>query len=622
KPSNERSNYEPNWNTGEGISEEELLAKQQQYFEEEVAANELRKREINDAIDSPRKALEAAKADATAQPSKELVVYEAPVAGTPSNELVPYVAEAEDQPAPSDAKTEVITTPIQPGEQLDEEGELSPETEEGRKKLSRLARLLIWPSIKITQAHGYLQSRSEKSLAKRNEAKEQRDGESDEDYARRIRFHKIRGGITEAAILGAATAAMIITKSHSWDNVLPFLGDGSGNSGDLAAGPGVADKDSGGSGAGAEVNALNPEQLAQLSRQGETDFLATNGRVNHDFNDISGAELQNGQGHEGLFPGYDALMDQYDKSPHMLGAQLDQMHELGVVFPDNLGELNRLPGEPYDAYIDRVSDLMHNNSELHDNATKFTGEWLAENKAAPQDLVGDYQSAFIVPDGNGGWTVEWDPSVASVTDGDTFQPTGTTVDANGNTVHHGIRFPCGQPIKIIEGQVYEVSVPVASGVGNGPTLENHTTTTPGGEGGGEKPTPKPEVPTPKPEVPTPKPEVPTPKPEVPTPKPEVPQPEKDTSLTPDQEGVTVRPLEGDLTQHPDQEGNGTDSPDATTTTETGQTTTEDTGTEVTVGGADTSTTNETTTNSVESGMNGTNEGGAPAPNGTLDTSNI
>lgn len=77
-----------------------------------------------------------------------------------------------------------------------------------------------------------------------------------------------------------------------------------------------------------------------------------------------------------------------------------------------------------------------------------------------------------------------------------------------------------------------------------------------------------------------------------------------------------------MTQHPDKEGNGTDSSDATITTETGPTTTEDTGTEVTVGGADTSTTNETTTNPVESGMNGTDEGGAPAPNGTLDTSNI
>lgn len=160
KSTNEGNN-EPNWNLSQGVTDMDALAQyQQQLFEQEIAANELRKQEINSAIDSPQRALPSANQEAPkaldvaqTEPSKALVPYVAaneaapaskelvPVA--PSRELVPVVAE-EANPAPSEDDTEPLTTAvIEAGEQQDDaESESNGGTQKDKLR-DRAKRLLL-----------------------------------------------------------------------------------------------------------------------------------------------------------------------------------------------------------------------------------------------------------------------------------------------------------------------------------------------------------------------------------------------------------------------------------------------------------------------------------------------
>ena len=61
--------------------------------------------------------------------------------------------------------------------------------------------------------------------------------------------------------------------------------------------------------------------FAETSRVGELTFLAENGRHGNDFNNITPEEL-NDPANEGHFPGYTALLEQYNESPQELAAQL------------------------------------------------------------------------------------------------------------------------------------------------------------------------------------------------------------------------------------------------------------------------------------------------------------
>lgn len=490
------------------------------------------------------------------------------------------VAEAEAQNV-AETEPEEGASPEQVGD------ELTP----ADKKRNFVMRALIganrWTGGKILMAQSWISEKRAKNANKYI----QQEGESDEEYDKRMRRVGTRVNLAVVAIGGAFLGYQ--AARHLGLDLNPFDNGGAGNSGDKKAeGQPPIDGDTNHDGK------LDPNELLELSNashRAETDFLNTNGRHGNDFNDISGDELKNSA--ENLPPGYDALMDQYNASPRELAAQLDQFRDLGIKFPDDIAELNRQPGEEYTAYVDRITDAMHNNQGLHDQAVQFAGDQLADKKAVPLDSP--YRSAYIEPDGKGGYIVKWDDYVESPDPNDQIIMLG-----DGK----GIRLPCGQPIELIPQEAPAPAAPIyyeqqPAGQGGAP-VEN-----PGGQGGETPSNPG------HPETPV---NPPTPGPETPV----TPDDQKDWSKVPNLDGVTPLPLDQDttpLTDQPTPGDNGTSSPDFQPGAPNSTPGT-DTGPDVSAPGA-TPGNNTETGNNPEPGMNN-NGGDKPQPNGTFDDNNL
>ena len=258
-------------------------------------------------------------------------------------------------------------------------------------------------------------------------------------------------------------------------------------------------------------------ETPELSRQHEMDFLSTNGRVRNDFNNIP-VDTLNDPANRGHFPGYTALREQFEKSPDELAAQLRQIQAIemanGVkldIIPDEFRDLAMKPGEGQEAYIARLGEAIHNNSDLHDILTQGALKYIEVNARPLQDLTSNYSANYIVIE-NGKPSVRFDDFVQSADPNDKVLLLSDT---------EGIRFPCGQCIKIYKdapvaqqpvyapqgGPVYRApSVPE-------PTPQPRPSAPPAAET--PAPTPIPEVPTIPvvPEVPV----IPEPEPELPTP---------------------------------------------------------------------------------------------------------
>lgn len=176
----------------------------------------------------------------------------------------------------------------------------------------------------------------------------------------------------------------------------------------------------------------------------ELDFLEKNGRHNNDFNNIP-VDTLDGPENEGHFPGYTALREQFQKSPHELAAQLRQIQEIELeqghkldFIPDEFRDLVMKPGEGQEQYIARLGEAIQNNDDLHDLLTEGALTYIEENASPLQDLTDNYSANFIVIE-DGMPTVGFDEFVQSADPNDKVLMLSAT---------KGIRFPCGQCIEI------------------------------------------------------------------------------------------------------------------------------------------------------------------------------
>lgn len=194
-------------------------------------------------------------------------------------------------------------------------------------------------------------------------------------------------------------------------------------------------------------------ELAAASRAQELTFLEENGRHNNDFNSITPEEL-NDPANEGHFPGYTALMEQYNESPQELAAQLYQIYEIesanGHSFDALPPELRELAGGNSHEFMTALAEAMHADPELHDLLTSATLDYIQEHGSPLTDLTGSYEANYIVIE-DGKPVVKLDDYVESASTEDTVIMLSET---------KGIRFPCGQPIEIILQPEYVA--PVAS----------------------------------------------------------------------------------------------------------------------------------------------------------------
>ena len=467
-----------------------------------------------------------------------------------------------------------------------------------RQRLNFFQRANLWVGTKVLSGYAALAARRGKSAEKYSQLPD----ETDAEYSKRIRKTGFRYNLAFTAITGAVlglAAARYLGVEH---------GGGSGAHHDIAT-PGD-NQDQGSNGTPNRSNnpwdadgngIVDAHEYSIQSHHIESQFLDTSGRHHNDFNKIDLHD--NADGTTDMNDLYGQFGEQFRKSPHELASQYDQFHRLGTDLPDDLKELNYKPGETPEQYTERVAELLHGNRELKDKAADFALDQL--HGKSLEDLTQDYESNYIIPDGKGGWLIQTDPDVTSADPHDKILVMGK---ANGYI--EGVRIPCGQPIRI------PIEVPQAApqGVGGAAPADYsgqggadyqpvaHVTPDTPGQGGetphhpGTPDTPAPDTPTPAPQTPGP-------------------ERDKDTSLTPNQDGVTVRGLDNGVTEKPA----GPEAGDATTTTETGTTTTADTGTSVGAEGADTTRTNESTGNAAEGGMNTTDSSGNAQPNGTIST---
>lgn len=209
----------------------------------------------------------------------------------------------------------------------------------------------------------------------------------------------------------------------------------------------------------------SPEAVAEValaSRTEELAFLNENGRHNNDFNNITPEEL-NDPANEGHFPGYTALMEQYNESPQELAAQLFQIYEIesanGHTFDALPPELRDLAGGNGEAFIEALAEAMYADPELHDTLTAATLDYIQEHAGPLTDLSGAYEANYLVLE-DGKPVVKLDDYVESASDEDTVIMLSET---------KGIRFPCGQPIEIIPQPEY-----VAQAVSPQPVVETQT----------------------------------------------------------------------------------------------------------------------------------------------------
>lgn len=429
---------------------------------------------------------------------------------------------------------------------------------------------------------------------KRAALEEKIDNMTDEEYEKYLRWNKVKTAVGVVAIGGAFLA----TKGHLWD--FPSFGGG-----DRGATPAPVSDPEGPQTVSNEIHnnltGMNPQEILELganSRHDQAQWLLENGRVNNDFNNIDVSLTKDET--------INKLAIQYNRSPNELAAQMYQIQEVEAGNKDALAQIPEdyriREGETMEQYSARVGEFLHADGETKDKFAHLTTEYVRTHYNV-QDMPSHYQSAYIDADG----TVHWDTEVTKA------DPNDKIIMLSKDT---GIRLPCGQPVKILP---EEAPAPVQQYEQSSQPVQ-HNYVPPQGTGGETPVTPgTPETPV-TPETPT----VPV-TPEVPT-EPETPvvppsKPEKDTSLTPDLPGLTADTSETEQTQHPDTAGNGTGSPDATTTTETTPNTTQDTGADVTVPGAGTET-NAGTGNQVETGANAPDGNGGTTPNGTIDPNNV
>ncbi len=330
------------------------------------------------------------------------------------------------------------------------EGESEDDEAEPKKKYTwrQKARMLLGlPSLAVATFY----SRENKFVRQAEESEEEYDARM-----KKQKWYSVAGGVAIAAVFGAAKAytAMKGIEHSTGVSLSDHVGDGTGGS--------AHDSDTTIDGDTNFDGHLDESELAALSHAEESNFIDNNGRQGNDFNDISGEKLrstmldENGEvvDNPNVPAGFDALMDQYNASPRELGAQLDQFRDAGIQFPEELSELNRQPGEEYTAYIDRITEAMHGNQELHDNAVQFAADQLIGKEAVSLD--GPYRSAYLVEDGQGGYQVYWDERVESP-------------DSNDQIImlddKRGIRLPCGQPIELLPQES-----PVPMGIGGAPAV--------------------------------------------------------------------------------------------------------------------------------------------------------
>jgi|GEM_PF-4811165 len=184
-------------------------------------------------------------------------------------------------------------------------------------------------------------------------------------------------------------------------------------------------------------------ETPELSRKNEMNFLEMNGRVHNDFNNISANEI-GVSGDKDHFPGYSALHEQYQKSPVELAAQLRQIQAVemanGHTFDLLPKELQMRPGESQTTYITRLGDAMHADPRLHDKLVDGALDYIKEHGQPLRDLTQNYSANYLVME-NGKPVVRFDDFVSSADPNDKVIMLSET---------EGIRFPCGQPIKLIE----------------------------------------------------------------------------------------------------------------------------------------------------------------------------
>lgn len=348
---------------------------------------------------------------------------------------------------------------------------------------------------------------------------------------------------------------------------------------------------------------LNARENALLNGFGydwsQDPFNDTEKQGVHNFGNELGAHV-NGEEHA---VGLDDLTEnRWKDSPEQFATAAAEMGLEGFR-TDNIEEMaEQLKSNPelYESSYNKLMEIVNSPDTKFSIGTLESGTY------------GSYYETGV--DQNG--VISYDNNIAEA---------GTTIkidykDAQGNW--HTVEFKreCGG--QVIHRNPVAAEQPVYYGTGGAaPVIEQPvyqpTYTEPTGEGG--VPPARPEVPE-EPEVPV-TPEVPeepeTPEePEIPV---EPPAADKDTSLTPDLDGLTPRGLEGVITEHP---GGYDPAVDAPVTEETGPTIEEDLGTEVGVDGADTTETNQNS-NPVEEGVNPeSTDGETPRNDPTFNPDNI
>lgn len=402
-------------------------------------------------------------------------------ARTNGEQANPAPAEEQGNPPADDNPTDRI--PAQPSPEQGSNPS-DPTDDAPRRKISKLAMLAVMPSIGISRVMGYMQKRSEKSMLKRQESSKQREGESDADYERRMRFHKIRGTIADVAFVGMAAGAMVLTKTQNWDNVWHGMTP-------WHDGPGLW---SGGDSGGPMENA--PEDKPPLTEaeileqrdtiiRAETEWFNQNGHEGNDFNKFAPQFDTEGK-MTNLDDFHAKLAEQYDKSPRMLASQLDQMQDYNVDFPAELDVLEHREGETDQEYMNRVSEAFYRDPELHDKAAAYTIDFVKEHGQIKE--LHDYKADYIFKDEYGNVKVNEDNYIANRNGDYVMSLYGADSDA-------GIRINCLQaaenlpaaPAPVYQAPQGTGGAPVYGGEGGTPPSGSNP---PGGEGGTPPTTPE------------------------------------------------------------------------------------------------------------------------------------
>lgn len=315
-----------------------------------------------------------------------------------------------------------------------EQGTLAPQDTEDDYDDDEYVGPLTWKERFMGNAR-YYASRPWIWLATRNsDYRDRYNNATLEERAKMERKANLIGWLGTAAV----AAVGIATKTHMFGMLDGHHGSGGGGIGSQAGEHSPEHS--------TDVPPLTPEQMSLNSHKVETDFLESNGRVRHDFNNITANEI-GVPGDKDHFPGYTALHEQYQKSPSELAAQIRQIEVIEQAnghsgFDALPQDLHIQPGESHDAYITRLSNAIYDNDDLHNKLNDQTLDYIKVHGQPLQDLNSAYSSDYMIIE-NGKPTVQLDQYVESADPNDKILLLSPT---------KGIRFPCGQPIEILPSQ--------------------------------------------------------------------------------------------------------------------------------------------------------------------------